>query len=251
MGDCRLSNGAPAGGLARFIGRSRGRLDADAATLMVHGRLSVDPVVPHLVVGTSDKQVDSACAAGLRKRTVGARRCGSVRLVPAARIAGSGPDRGRSMLFNSGAFAVFLPVMLLAYWRLHGARAARALLIGSLFFYSWWDWRLTSLLLLTVAVDYACGLAIAATENVRRRRWILTVSVVSNLGVLAGFKYFNFSATRLRRCFRPWGWRTICPCCTSYCRWVFRSIPSSRCRTRSTCIAGCRRSEASAASPCS
>ncbi|MEK6798834.1 MAG: MBOAT family protein [Planctomycetota bacterium] len=96
------------------------------------------------------------------------------------------------MLFNSGAFAVFLPVMLLAYWRLHGAARRWALLIGSLFFYSWWDWRFTSLLLLTVAVDYACGLAIAATENVRRRRWILTVSVVSNLGVLAGFKYFNF-----------------------------------------------------------
>lgn len=43
------------------------------------------------------------------------------------------------MLFNSAAFALFLPMMLAVYWRLQGSSRRWALLVGSYFFYAWWD----------------------------------------------------------------------------------------------------------------
>lgn len=96
------------------------------------------------------------------------------------------------MLFNSPAFAVFLPVMLTVYWLLRGNARRWALLAGSYFFYSWWDWRFTSLLIVSTLVDYHCGRALPKQPSVSRRRGVLTLSVVTNLGILATFKYFDF-----------------------------------------------------------
>ncbi|MCB9849896.1 MAG: MBOAT family protein [Phycisphaerales bacterium] len=96
------------------------------------------------------------------------------------------------MLFNSPAFAVFLPVMLVVYWSLRGRARQWALLLGSYFFYSVWDVRFTSLLVISTLVDYFCGLSLARTDDPRRRKMLVTLSVVVNLGILASFKYFNF-----------------------------------------------------------
>jgi alginate O-acetyltransferase complex protein AlgI len=96
------------------------------------------------------------------------------------------------MLFNSPAFALFLPVMLLLYWSLRGMPRRWALLAGSYFFYSVWDWRFTGLLIISTLVDYACGLALERRSATGPRKRIVAVSVVTNLGILAGFKYFNF-----------------------------------------------------------
>jgi D-alanyl-lipoteichoic acid acyltransferase DltB (MBOAT superfamily) len=41
-------------------------------------------------------------------------------------------------------------------------------------------------------VDFYCAKAIAASDELRRRRALLTISLVINLGFLATFKYFNF-----------------------------------------------------------
>jgi len=96
------------------------------------------------------------------------------------------------MLFNSPAFAIFLPVMLLVYWSLRGRSRQWALLAGSYLFYSWWDWRFTGLLVFSTAVDYFCGLALTRQTAERRRKGLVALSVIVNLGVLASFKYFNF-----------------------------------------------------------
>ncbi len=98
------------------------------------------------------------------------------------------------MLFNSAAFAVFLPCMLAVYWVLRGGSRRWALLAGSYLFYSWWDWRFTSLLLISTIVDYSCGRAMERRREVGARKWILCVSLVTNLGILATFKYFGFFA---------------------------------------------------------
>src|SRR4051794_26217703 len=101
------------------------------------------------------------------------------------------PGQGsRLMLFNSPAFAVFLPVVLLAYYCL-SARAQNVwLLAASLFFYAWWDPRFLALLFGCAAVDYVCALGIAATPHARRRKALLLLSVGTNLVTLAFFKYF-------------------------------------------------------------
>ncbi len=96
------------------------------------------------------------------------------------------------MLFNSAHFAIFLPVMLLVYWSLKGNARRWALLAGSYYFYSVWDWRFTSLLIISTVVDYLCGLALERHAALGRRRLILGVSMATNLGILGGFKYFNF-----------------------------------------------------------
>ncbi|MBV9552033.1 MAG: MBOAT family protein, partial [Alphaproteobacteria bacterium] len=52
------------------------------------------------------------------------------------------------MLFSSFAFIFgFLPIVLAGYWLLARREAARLwfLLVASLAFYSYWDWRFTPL----------------------------------------------------------------------------------------------------------
>ena len=101
------------------------------------------------------------------------------------------------MLFNSLEFVLFFPVVILGYYLLRDYRKQNLwLLAASLFFYASWDWRFVFLLLFTIVVDYAVALKIQSLRDQERdpatRRLLLTISIVSNLGVLAFFKYYNF-----------------------------------------------------------
>jgi len=64
------------------------------------------------------------------------------------------------LLFNSYAFVLFLPVVLLVYYALPWRKQNLWLLAASYLFYGWWDYRFLGLLLLTTAVDFAAGLRI-------------------------------------------------------------------------------------------
>ncbi len=100
------------------------------------------------------------------------------------------------MLFNSPAFAVFLPIMLALYWSVRGSSRRAVLLAGSYLFYAWWDWRFLALLLISTVVDFLCARALERTRSHEtgptRAKSLLAVSVITNLGILASFKYFNF-----------------------------------------------------------
>ncbi len=106
------------------------------------------------------------------------------------------------MIFSSAEFFAFLLLLLglLAVTRAEGARRD-ILLVASYFFYGWWDWRFCFLLLLCTAVDYTAARAIEAARTPRGRRAWLLVSLVSNLGWLAFFKYTNFFLNDLRPLF--------------------------------------------------
>ncbi len=101
------------------------------------------------------------------------------------------------MSFVSLAFVVFYPVVLVLYYLL--GRRFRAqnvlLLIASLFFYGWWDWRFLGLLLFTSGLDYLMAQVIEDRPAWRRRAVVLSISV--NLGVLGIFKYYDFFITQL------------------------------------------------------
>jgi alginate O-acetyltransferase complex protein AlgI len=96
------------------------------------------------------------------------------------------------LTFNSLQYAVFLPVVLLVYWRLKRRAQNGLLLAASYLFYGAFDYRFLGLLMLSTATDYTVGRFLEVTEDPRRRRLIFTCSLIVNLGILGFFKYFNF-----------------------------------------------------------
>ena len=99
------------------------------------------------------------------------------------------------MLFNSLEFAVFLLVVLLAYFTIPRRRwrARKAfLVVASYLFYMNWNPFFGLLLLTSTLVDFFLGLAIERTETRGRRKTLLAISVGVNLGILGFFKYGNF-----------------------------------------------------------
>ncbi len=105
------------------------------------------------------------------------------------------------MLFNSIDFLIFFSVFLLGYYlaRHHLQARNRLIVVASYIFYAWWDYRFVGLLLWSTFVDYWVALALAKTTIMNRRKALLVISLVSNLGVLFFFKYFDFfrESTRL------------------------------------------------------
>lgn len=100
------------------------------------------------------------------------------------------------MLFNSLPFIFFyLPVVLGVFFLL--ARSSRSgaaawLALASLFFYGWWNPKFVSLLLASICFNYTAGWVVARAATRQRAKSWLTVAVVCNLSLLAGFKYSNF-----------------------------------------------------------
>ena len=96
------------------------------------------------------------------------------------------------MLFNSFPFLVFLPAFLAAYFATRGQVRLVVCLAASYLFYGWWDWRFLGLIAFSTLIDYVVGIRIVDTDDARRKKAWLLLSVVTNLGLLAVFKYFNF-----------------------------------------------------------
>ena len=96
------------------------------------------------------------------------------------------------MFFNSIAFALFLPSVLGLYWIIPSRLRVHLLLVASYVFYGWWDHRFLALIVLSTVTDFYLGRALGPENRVTRRRQLLAVSVVVNLGVLAFFKYWGF-----------------------------------------------------------
>jgi alginate O-acetyltransferase complex protein AlgI len=102
-----------------------------------------------------------------------------------------------AMVFSSVTFLFFfLPAVLLAYY-LMPRRARNALLVlASLLFYTWGAGWIVLVLLVSIGLNGLFGLGVErAMEADQRRRAqvILAVAVVMNVGLLAWFKYANFT----------------------------------------------------------
>jgi alginate O-acetyltransferase complex protein AlgI len=112
--------------------------------------------------------------------------------------------------FNSWVFAFFFAAVLLLYYRLPWRAQNRMLLAASLIFYGWWDWRFLGLLFLSAGIDYVAGRGMEGAVPARRRR-LLVLSMCSNLGILAAFKYFGFFAGSLAAVLETVGLRPDLP----------------------------------------
>lgn len=98
------------------------------------------------------------------------------------------------MLFNSLTFAAFLPVTVACFWLAPRRFRGWVLLAASYVFYGWWDARFLSLIVISTLIDYLVGKSLPNADSGLRRRQLLSVSVIANLGILAFFKYWGFFA---------------------------------------------------------
>ena len=108
------------------------------------------------------------------------------------------------MLFNSYEFILaFLPVTLLVFYRLgsggHTRLALGWLVAASLFFYAWWNPVYLWLLLGTLLVNFTLGRLVAPERALPRRRLLLVLGIIFNLGLLGYFKYANFFVDTVSR----------------------------------------------------
>jgi alginate O-acetyltransferase complex protein AlgI len=67
-----------------------------------------------------------------------------------------------------------------------------SLLIVSYLFYASWDWRFLGIIVFSSIIDYIIGLKLDTSTNIKKRKWLLFLSVFINLGFLSIFKYHNF-----------------------------------------------------------
>jgi len=103
------------------------------------------------------------------------------------------------MLFCTQQFLIFFLVVFLAYWALPWRRPRVWLLLAaSYYFYASWNANLARLIFLTTVCDYFIARGMDATSVPWRRRALMLLSIVGNLGVLCYFKYANFFLDSLR-----------------------------------------------------
>ncbi len=110
-----------------------------------------------------------------------------------------------SMLFNSPVYVLlFLPVMLLVYFFLNRHRLVSAgtvwLVLGSLFFYRYWNAAYLQIILFSILVNFGFGSMLhrAGKQDLSRRRNRLTrqiallSGVAFNIALLGYYKYSDF-----------------------------------------------------------
>jgi alginate O-acetyltransferase complex protein AlgI len=110
------------------------------------------------------------------------------------------------MLFDTYQFATFFVILLPIYWMLPHKPQNVVLLAASYYFYACWDARFLTLLVLSTAMDYVCGLAVDRIEDPRRRKLFVALSMALNLGMLGYFKYYNFFSESLQGALARAGW---------------------------------------------
>ena len=97
------------------------------------------------------------------------------------------------MVFNSYTFVAFFIIILILHnlpfpWKVKKMN----LLIASYLFYAAWNPPFILLLWLSTFVDYFVGRALYHQENPYKRKLLLVLSLIGNLGMLCYFKYGSF-----------------------------------------------------------
>jgi len=99
------------------------------------------------------------------------------------------------VLFNSIDFSIFFIFVFFIYWFVFKKNLILQnifLLITSYIFYGWWDSKFLILILITTISNFAIALLIQKKESLTKKKLLLYLSILINLGILAYFKYYNF-----------------------------------------------------------
>ncbi len=99
------------------------------------------------------------------------------------------------MTFQSVEYILFFSLVFILYWTICSKNKNHQnglLVLSSLFFYGYWDWRFLGLLLFTAFTTYYAGILLEKNDDKKKRKLISTLSIVINLLILFYYKYYNF-----------------------------------------------------------
>lgn len=95
------------------------------------------------------------------------------------------------MVFSSMTFLwVFFPIVSALYFISDKKYKNVILLIASLIFYSWGEPKYIILMLISIVMNYILGLAMNKYKE--KKKLVLVIAIILNIGLLGYFKYFNF-----------------------------------------------------------
>lgn len=97
------------------------------------------------------------------------------------------------MIFNSYTFVAFFIIILILHhlpisWKFKKIN----LLIASYIFYAAWNPPFILLLWLSTVIDFFVGKALFTQSNPHKKKFLLVISLIGNLGMLCFFKYGTF-----------------------------------------------------------
>jgi len=103
-------------------------------------------------------------------------------------------DPGKPFIFSTPAFWIFFLLVLAGFSLVYKRLFLRNfyLLLISLFFYYKTGGLFLFLLIFVTLIDFTCGLLIHSSKTRFRKRFFLVLSIISNIGILAYFKYTGF-----------------------------------------------------------
>ncbi len=102
------------------------------------------------------------------------------------------------MLFNSLHFLLFFPLVVAIYFIIAQKYRWILLLIACYYFYMSWKADYVILIMISTFISYLMGIMIQNSPNVKRKKIFLLVSLLSNVGMLFAFKYFNLFSDSVR-----------------------------------------------------
>lgn len=114
------------------------------------------------------------------------------------------------MLFNSFHFVIFFVVVTSLYFILAHKYRWILLLASSCYFYMAFIPIYILILFFTILVDYFAGILLERTIG-KKRKWFLIASLIANIGVLMGFKYYNFLSSNLSELLNSFGYKNTIP----------------------------------------
>lgn len=108
------------------------------------------------------------------------------------------------MSFDSIQFLVFFPIVIALYFIIPFKKRWILLLIASYYFYMCWRVDYIILIMISTIIDYICSNQMSKINLKQKRKKWLIISLISNLGILFGFKYFNFFSENIQTLFNQY-----------------------------------------------
>lgn len=97
------------------------------------------------------------------------------------------------MIFSASVFLFgFLPIVLAIYYLLNHKYKNVWLLMASIFFYFWGEGINVFIIIASILINYFMGLLVDYFDGKHKKKYILILAVVLNLGLLIYYKYTNF-----------------------------------------------------------